>query len=255
MATGKIDDPVEASFAAWQSEAPTLGDHFAEIALHCAGLKFPLAAIVETVKNHFAIRSRVERVEYLIDGMRLRFQMEDEEKSKSAERIKAINAKLEDDRFKQGVMAACEEATRTSSKKKIRQMASVLVGCAGLTQTIWAAPNEDIETMIRDLAQLGDTDIRVLEILATVHAQAISRAPNLNAPHTFSAETPALRAAVAKSGIVGDDFLSACERLRGFGLAAEVLRNTSHMAPEDFCYRPTRRGLALLDYIRTAIKE
>src|SRR2546430_16569 len=104
--------------------------------------------------------------------------------------------------------------------------------------------------MIRDLAQLGDRDIQVLGILATVHASAISHMPRLQDPHQFSKETPALRTAVANSGIDRDDFLSACERLRGFGLGAEVLRNTSHMGPEDFCYRPTRRGLLLLDYLK-----
>ena len=41
-------------------------------------------------------------------------------------------------------------------------------------------------------------------------------------------------------------FQSVCDRLRGFGLAAEVLRNVSRMAPADYCYRPTRRGLKLL---------
>ena len=35
---------------------------------------------------------------------------------------------------------------------------------------------------------------------------------------------------------------AARERLRGFGLAAEVVRNNPHMAPSDHRYRPTRRG-------------
>lgn len=42
---------------------------------------------------------------------------------------------------------------------------------------------------------------------------------------------------------------AARERLKGFGLAAEVVRNNGHMAPNDHCCRPTRRGLAVLDYL------
>lgn len=103
--------------------------------------------------------------------------------------------------------------------------------------------------MLRDIAQLGEKDLRVLAVLKTVHASAISHAPNLNHPDSFSRETPTLKKEVAKSGIHPDDFLGRCERLRGFGLAAEVLRNTSHMGPQDYCYRPTRRGLAVLDYL------
>jgi hypothetical protein len=78
--------------------------------------------------------------------------------------------------------------------------------------------------------------------------------PNLQNPDPFSRETPRLKTAIAESGIHPDDFLSTCERLRGFGLGAEVLRNTSHMGPEDFCYRPTRRGLLLLDYLKNITK-
>ena len=103
--------------------------------------------------------------------------------------------------------------------------------------------------MIRDIAQLGDKDLKVLSILRHVHSSAIETAPNLYEPDPFSRETVTLNTAVGVNGFHRDDFLSVCERLRGFGLAAEVLRNTSHMAPHDYCYRPTRRGLAVLDYL------
>ena len=37
--------------------------------------------------------------------------------------------------------------------------------------------------------------------------------------------------------------------LNGFGLAIEVVRNTSRMQPHEYCFRPTRRGVALLEYL------
>jgi len=103
--------------------------------------------------------------------------------------------------------------------------------------------------MIRDIAQLGEKDLQALAMLATVHASAISHTPNLHDPDVFSRETPTLKRKISESGIHPDDFLSTCERLRGFGLAAEVLRNTSQMGPQDYCYRQTRRGLAVLSYL------
>jgi hypothetical protein len=134
------------------------------------------------------------------------------------------------------------------------RIAAVLVGYLGPTPSAWAASDEDIATTIRDIAQLADRDIQVLGVLATVHAGAVLHMPNLQDPDQFSRETPRLKAAIAESGIHPDDFLSTCERLRGFGLGAEVLRNTSHMGSRDFCYRPTRRGLVLLDYLKNLSK-
>src|SRR5207245_861370 len=127
------------------------------------------------------------------------------------DQIKAVNARLEGERFRQAVAMACEEATRTASDEKVKQLAAVLVGYVDPSPSAWASPEEDVAAMIRDLAQLGDRDIQVLGILATVHASAISHMPRLQDPHQFSKETPALRTAVANSGIDRDDFLSACE--------------------------------------------
>ena len=252
MAPGKINDPVEASFEGWQPDSTNLGDRASNLALSLIGLKFPPAKLFQILKDQFTSGARFQRIEYLFNGIRLGFRSVRSEIGQVAERVNAVNAKLEDERFREA--ATCEEATRATNKKNIEQMAAVLVGYVDPTPSAWAAPDEDIATMIRDLAQLGDRGVQVLGILTTVHASAISHTPNLQDPHQFSKETPALKTAIANSGIHRDDFLSACERLRGFGLGAEVLRNTSHMGPEDFCYRPTRRGLVLLDYLKNIAK-
>ena len=254
MTLGKIDDPVEASFEAWQSDSSNLGERLSNLALSFTGIKFVPAKLFQILRDQFANGSRFQRIEYLFTGIRLGFQSVQSEIGEVAEQVKAVNAKLEGERFREAVSVACEEAARAASNKKIEQMAAVLVGYVDPTPSAWAAPDEDIATMIRDLAQLGDRDVQVLGILATVHASAVSHMPNLQDPHQFSKETPTLKTAIADSGIHRDDFLSTCERLRGFGLGVEVLRNTSHMGPEDFCYRPTPRGLVLLDYLKNIDK-
>lgn len=65
-------------------------------------------------------------------------------------------------------------------------------------------------------------------------------------PNPFTEKIQDFKDAITASGLTVEEFQSVCDRLRGFGLAAEVLRNISRMAPADYCYRPTRRGLKLL---------
>jgi hypothetical protein len=254
MTSRKIDDPVEASFEAWPPDSPNFGERASNLALSFIGMKFAPAKLYQILRDQFSPGSRFQRIEYLFTGVRLGFQSLQSEIGEVADQVKAVNAKLEGEQFREAVAVACEESARATSKKKIEQMAAVLVGYVGPTSSAWASKDEDLANMIRDLAQLGDQDILVLGVLATVHASAISHTPNLHDPDTFSRETPTLKVKIAESGIHPDDFLSTCERLRGFGLAAEVLRNTSHMGPQDFCYRPTRRGLLLLDYLKNVAK-
>ena len=252
MSSGKIDNPVEASFEAWRLDSPTLDERLTDLAQPFVGAKFVVAGLIGALKDQFATASRFQRIEYLLNGIRLGFHALQLEIGNSTEQIGSVNAKIEGEPFREAVAAACEEAARATTNKKIEQMSKVLVNYVRPIPCPWAAPDEDVATMIRDLAQLGNKDVQVLNILANVHATAIANMPNLHDPHQFSKETPALTIAIGNSGMHRDDFLSTCERLRGFGLTADVLRNLAHMSPEDFCYRPTRRGLVLLDYLRSS---
>ncbi len=254
MTPGKIDDPVEASFGAWQPDSTNLDDRASNLALSLAAIKFPPAKLYQILRDQFAPGSRFQRIEYLFTGLRLGFQSVQSAIGEVADQVNAVNAKLEGEQFREAVSVACEEAAGAAGKRRIEEMAAVIVGYMWPSPSAWAPPDEDVASMIRDIAQLGDRDLRVLGILATVHASAISHTPNLHDPDAFSRETPRLKTAIAESGIHPDDFLSTCERLRGFGLGAEVLRNTSQMGPQDFCYRPTRRGLLLLDYLKNVDK-
>ena len=245
--SGKIDDPVDASFEAWPEESGDLGKKFGELALTFGGLTWTPAKVLKILKDQFANSNRFARIEYLLSAFRMQLKILESQNAGVREQLAAVEEKLETPQFSEAVSAACEEAARATNAKKIQQFASVLMG--SLTPNQWADPSEDIGAMIRDIAQLAEKDIKVLDILSSVHASAISASPNLYEPDAFSRETAALMRDIRSSGIHSDDFLSTCERLRGFGLAAEVLRNTSHMAPHDYCYRPTRRGLAVLSYL------
>ena len=242
MTSGKIDDPWEASRQAWQAERDNEPQ---EAALGILNLLGPVADVVKAVRERFRSANREGRVEYLFRALDLKFKQIDKKFSSSDSELSKVRERITSSEFHEGAEAAAEEAVRAESRKKIDRFAAVLAGSVEPNQ--WADAKQDIATMIRDLAQLGDRDIEALSILASVHASAISHMPNLQSPDWFSKETPALKHAIANSGIHPDDFLSTCERLRGFGLAADVLRNTSHMGAEDFCYRPTRRGLLLLE--------
>lgn len=244
---GKIDNPVDAAFEAWPDKPGDVGQKAKEVALAVGGIVFPPLEVFRILKEQLSNEERFARVEYLFGAIRTQLRIIESASEKDRGQLKAVQEAVAGASFREAVAAACEESVRATKLSKIDQFACILTG--SLTPNRWADPTEDIGVMIRDIAQLGEKDLRVLGILASVHASAIASAPNLHEPDPFSRETPTLNRAINGSGIHRDDFLSTCERLRGFGLAAEVLRNTSQMAPHDYCYRPTRRGLAILDYL------
>lgn len=246
-ALSRFDDPLENSELVWPDEAE---NELGELALGVSSALFPPAAVFKAFKDRFDQRNREGRAKYFFKALILKLRTLEREVSANSARLTEIQQKTESREYKEAIYVAAEESIRTASSQKVHEFVAVLVG--SLTVNQWADPNEDIAAMIRDIAQLGERDLKVLSMLKTVHASAISTAPNLYEPDAFSRETAALMRDVKSSGIHSDDFLSTCERLRGFGLAVEVLRNISHMAPHDYCYRPTRRGLAVLTYLGTA---
>ncbi len=160
--TGKIDDPVDASFEAWPEDSGDLGKKASDLALSIGGLAFTPAKIVKILIDQFASPSRFDRIEYLLKAFRLKLNILDSQNAGSRERVTAVEQKLESPQFSEAVSAACEEAARATNAKKIEQLASVLVG--SLTPNEWADPGEDIALMIRDIAQLGEKDVKVLVI-------------------------------------------------------------------------------------------
>jgi hypothetical protein len=257
---GRIDDPVDASFEAWPDESGATGRSFGELALSFSGLVFPPAKILGILKDRFLPSSRFARIEYLLEGIRLKLaSLESEIKSKSntvetqttriREDLAALQSRIESVEFEGAVSVSCEEAVRAPDFLKIDQFVSILVG--SLTANDWEQPDAEIRTMVRDVAQLGEQDIRVLDMLGAVFLRVMFGNYQLNDPNPFTEKMEAIRNAIVRTGLHRDDFYSTCSRLAGFGLAIEELRNTGRMNPTDRCFRPTRRGMALLTYLGT----
>src|SRR5712664_310258 len=139
MTSGKMDDPVEASFGAWQPDSTNLGERLSNLALSFTGIKFVPAKLFQILKDQFSSGSRFQRIEYLLTGIRLGFQSVQSEIGEIADQVNSVNAKLEGERFREAVSVACEEAVRAASNKKIEQMAAVLVGYMDPTPSAWAA--------------------------------------------------------------------------------------------------------------------
>lgn len=98
---------------------------------------------------------------------------------------------------------------------------------------------------MKALAQLDREDVKALRTLVHVFEDVIATQPHMHEPHSFTMRTAELLNAAGKAGLDRDTFHSSCKRLEGFGLATEVPRNNSDMAPGDYCFRPTRRGITL----------
>lgn len=245
--SGKIDDPLEASSEMWPEDPEGLGNKFGELALTFMGLKFPLAAVLKILKDQFLPTNRLGRIKYLFDGMAGKLKILESEHADSRDRLKEIQARLESPQFQEAVATACEAATHASNLRRIGQLASVLVG--SLIPSQWANQNEDVAAMIRDVEQPGDQDIQALDLLKVIFAPVIAHLPNLNDPNQFTGRMQDYRTAIAQAATNPEDFYATCVRLTGFGLAIEVLRNPSSMQIHEYCFRPTRRGLALLEYL------
>jgi hypothetical protein len=140
-----------------------------------------------------------------------------------------------------------EETWRTDEAKKIKRFAAILGNSVAPNDELDVS--EDVSDFIRAVAQLSERDIQALQILYSVFADVVKVYPNLHDPNVFTERAGQLLKKVDESKIHRDDFYSYCKRLEGFGLAIEVPRNTSRMAPGDYCFRPTRRGLKLLSLL------
>jgi hypothetical protein len=186
-----------------------------------------------TTQNKAKQTSKIESVQERIEG--------------NQEQIAALRSKVESPPFRAAVRLAMEETWRTDEAKKIKRFAAILGNSVAPNDELDVS--EDVSDFIRAVAQLSERDIQALQILYSVFADVVKVYPNLHDPNVFTERAGQLLKKVDESKIHRDDFYSYCKRLEGFGLAIEVPRNTSRMAPGDYCFRPTRRGLKLLSLL------
>jgi hypothetical protein len=245
--SSKIDDPVDASFGAFPEEPEGLGAAFRDVAISLSGVVFPPAAILKILTDQFSNAERAKRIRYVLDALALKLKELERQMGEDRERIRSLKAYVESQRFREAAATACDEAARAADIGKVERMAKVLAG--SLTPTRFSSADEDVASLIRNLAELGDRDVEALGKLGLAFGGLMmtnSAWPN----DLFTDNNSAFERIVGTSAIEADDFYATCMRLIGFGLAVEVQWKPTRMQPHERCIRPTRRGLALLAYLR-----
>lgn len=236
-----IDDPVAAVEEAW----PEPPGAVANAALAAVGAFFPPAGLVAALAQFFSQRRTTERLIALFRALNSKVDIQGKQIASLEEA--EIHRRGETREFRAALEEAAAFTLLSSDPNRIARVGGAL-GTA-VTSPDWDAVAADLRNFIHALAELTDEDVTCLRLIGRVFADVAKSNPNLNNQNAFTEKMDALRAAVDKSGIHRDDFYSACRRLEGRGLVMEALRNTSRMGLDDYCFRPTRRGLRLLALI------
>src|SRR5580704_2980726 len=175
--SGKIDDPIDASFEAFPDDPAGFGGTFGDLALSIGGLVFPPAAVLKILNDQFRAANRFNRINYLLQALNTGLKGLKSQMGSDREKTKAVQAQIESPRFQEAFATACEESARTTDTKRIERMAAILAG--SLTPTTWSPKDEDVATLIRDIAQLSDRDIEVLAKLSLAFGSMMLNDPKL----------------------------------------------------------------------------
>jgi hypothetical protein len=92
----------------------------------------------------------------------------------------------------------------------------------------------------------------MLKLLRDAYREPIKTTPNMHDPNYFTEHFPEYKEMAAALKIHPDDCVALGARLGGFGLAYEVMWNSSRQSPGEHCFRPTRRGVYLLSMLEAA---
>ena len=241
----QIDDPLDAAFSQNREEPENVAG---ELAIRVAGRLFLPLGVVNTLREHFSQRNREKRVWEVLSALKAELERLSDKSKNHQDKIAALEGRVTSSMYTEAIIVAAEEAVRAASDAKLRRIASVLARGADPEIEI-SADEDDLASFVRDIGQLSERDIRVLEVLHSVFADTMKMYSNLHNQDVFTKQAAQLLNKAEESKIPRDDFYSYCKRLEGFGLAIEVPRNPNWMAPGDYCFRPTRRGLKLLSLL------
>jgi hypothetical protein len=232
-----------------------------EAAIEVAGALFPPLGLGNALRKLFSPDRQVQNLRLLAETIKIDFQYQEnrlrdlhghienhEERLKKQEASLAeFEAKLSGPEFEDATIAAFDESVRTTDREKIKRFALILVRSFLPQGSDYGVT--DPAALIRDVSRLGKDDIYVLRILRDAFKGVIKFLPNLNKNDYFTEKAKEVLQTVDSLQIHRDDFYAHCLRLSGFGFVVEVPRNPMRMAPEDYCFRPTRRGLHLLEML------
>lgn len=240
----RIDDPYDAAKSAYPDGEPNTA---LELALKVSGPFIPPMAVVNEVREHFSQKAFKARVGALTDALNEKVEYESSERQKLGKTVSELQSRLNSREFTESFREACVQTLLTTDSKRVRRFGAILGG--SVVADDWPQPSEDAITFIKAIAQLSEKDIQALGLLHTVFADVVTVYPNMDDPNPFTEKVQELLKVATEPNFHRDDFYAHCRRLEGFGLAMEVPRNPSRMAPGDYCFRPTRPGLRLLEFL------
>jgi len=237
-----IDNPLAATASQYPERQK---NKVGELALELAGVALWPFKVFNIVRSRILGDYGLERVSALMNALESEFDRDQQRVEKAQADIDALKKKIDSPEFADSLVLAADEAQRTQSKRKIERLGAVLAN-ALLSEEDEIVAGDDLVGYIRDLSSLTEGDVQALQFLGDVFNDAIRQRPDMDDPNEFTFLMGSYLRGIADMGVHHDDFYSRCSRLAGFGLATEVERLATRMAPKDHCFRPTRRGLRLI---------
>jgi hypothetical protein len=234
-----IDNEFDAVHSQYDAQAPNPVVNLVLAAGEKVGL--PVGPII-AIRDHFSNAAVKERVEALLVELERAVRRHDTS-------LQNLETQLTASGFREALLAAAAETSRVENERKIERFASVL-GFELATPDQGTAAWDDATAFIRDLSQLGESDIEAMKLLyanQSTQSAGFGRVP-LD-PNVYTRLLKQLLDSVDIAGIERDDFYSRCARLTGFGLILEVQRSDVRQSPSDYCFRLTARGKKLIQII------
>jgi hypothetical protein len=239
----RIDNPLDVAISqlAENPENTTL-----EIALKIA-VAIPAVAIADAIREHFLNRRRFERVKETLVVFQAEFEALQNESVTDRQRLDAISDFPKSAAFAEAVVAAAEEAVRTTNAEKIKRLGRVLAN--GSDPDPESSNDDDLTSFIHDVSQLSEGDVKVLGLLTSASI-AINFAAGAQKSTLPESPFQAVIDDAEREKLLTEDFYSHCFRLVGFGLAAQIPGNSPSLPLSGYSFRLTRRGHRLLALLK-----
>jgi cob(I)alamin adenosyltransferase len=227
-----IDNPYDAIDKVYRDDS----DQILSKVLDVFGHFEALTGAVNVIRKQFSKDATIARILALLEQLVADVQ-------KHGRKMTDFNEKMDSPEFAETIIAAVNESIRTTSLEKVGRFARILGHSLSSTRNVlW----DEAAAFIRDLAQLTERDVEVLNILYSIQKNLFLGRSNSLDPNSYTEKNNEVLDLVHQSGISRDEFYSRCGRLNGFGLAIEVQRNPSRVSNSDHCFRLTTRGRELI---------
>lgn len=202
-----------------------------------------MVAIADSLREHFLNRNRYERIVETFQVFKSEIEAMEKECAGDRERLDAIYNYTKSPEFAEAVVAAAEEAARSTNTKKIKRLAVALANSCD--PSIEPSDSDDLTSFIHDVSQLSEGDIQILGKLASTPAMAFQFAQGSQKASQPESPFQWIFDNAQREKLLTNDFYSYCFRLVGFGLAAEIPHNSPSVAAAGPVFRLTNRGRRL----------